>query len=136
MGDAGLSVRVQTAKAPSPGKGTFVFIGSDCGCVPAGFSALGELGKPAETVADEAVDAFFEHREARDPVDPFLADQVLPFLALARGRSSYRTSRVTGHLQTVADVTRLITETDIQIDGDVGQPGLVRIDGIGYSRPD
>ncbi|WP_435097629.1 RNA 3'-terminal phosphate cyclase [Halarchaeum sp. P4] len=64
----------------------------------AGFSALGEQGKPAEDVADEAVAAFESFRETAASVDRHLADQLLPFLALAGG--TYTTPERTAHLDT------------------------------------
>jgi RNA 3'-terminal phosphate cyclase (ATP) len=132
--DAGIPLRIETTKAPSPGKGTFVFLLAHYGAHRAGFSALGELGKPAETVADEAVDAFLAHHGSEGPVDPYLADQMVIFLALARGRSTFATSQVTPHLVTVAEVAGEITGAEIKIEGEAGEPGRVEIDGVGLER--
>lgn len=52
----------------------------------AGFSALGERGKPSETVAEEAVADFQRFHDGPGAVDRHLADQLLVFLALAGGR--------------------------------------------------
>lgn len=62
----------------------------------AGFDALGERGKPSETVADEAVDRFLGFHRGEAVVDEHLADQLLVFLALAGGR--LRAPRVTDHV--------------------------------------
>lgn len=51
----------------------------------AGFTALGEAGKPSETVAAEAVDAFERFHEGAAAVDEHLADQLQVPLALAGG---------------------------------------------------
>jgi RNA 3'-terminal phosphate cyclase (ATP) len=52
----------------------------------AGFSALGEAGKPAEDVGEEAVEAFRAfHEDGTAAVDRHLADQLLVPLALAGG---------------------------------------------------
>ena len=132
--DAGIPLRIETAKAPSPGKGTFVFLLAHYGEHRAGFSSLGELGKPAERVADEAVDAFLAHHGSAQPVDSFLADQIVIFLALAEGRSTFTTPEVTRHLVTVAEVTSEITEAEIRIEGEVGEAGMVEVEGIGLER--
>jgi RNA 3'-terminal phosphate cyclase (ATP) len=132
--DAGLPVRVETFRAPSPGKGTFVFLLAHYGAVRAGFSALGEIGKPAERVADEAVDALLVHHAGGQAVDPHLTDQLVPYLALAEGASALATSCVTQHLMTVAEVTAEITGARVAVEGGEGGPGRVRVDGIGFKR--
>ncbi|MFB6094483.1 MAG: RNA 3'-terminal phosphate cyclase [Halanaeroarchaeum sp.] len=68
----------------------------------AGFSALGERGKPAEAVAGDAVARFATFRETDAAVDRHLADQVVPFLAFAGG--SVRVPTVTDHVETHLDV--------------------------------
>lgn len=127
-------LRVETFRAPSPGKGTFVFLLAHYGAVRAGFSALGELGKPAERVADEAVDALLAHHAGGQAVDPHLTDQLVPYLALAEGQSAFATSRVTQHLLTVAEVTAEITGARIEVEGEEGGPGRVTVEGIGFRR--
>lgn len=62
----------------------------------AGFGALGERGKPAETVADEAVESFLAFHRSAAAVDAHLADQLVIFLALAGGR--VRAPRATDHV--------------------------------------
>ncbi|MFC7095764.1 RNA 3'-terminal phosphate cyclase [Halobaculum marinum] len=64
----------------------------------AGFSALGERGRSSEQVADDAVEQVFEFRDATAPVDRFMADQLMLFLALAGGR--VRIPAVTDHVRT------------------------------------
>lgn len=64
----------------------------------AGFSALGERGRTAEDVADDAVDAFDRFRAGSAPVDEHMADQLLVLLALAGGE--IRIPRMTAHVRT------------------------------------
>lgn len=68
----------------------------------AGFSALGEPGKPAEDVADTAVEAFEVYRKSAGAVDRHLADQLLPFLAVGGG--TITTPESTGHIETAIAV--------------------------------
>ncbi|QLD86115.1 RNA 3'-terminal phosphate cyclase [Natronomonas halophila] len=51
----------------------------------AGFTALGEAGKPSEEVASEAVDEFQDFHDGAGAVDRRLADQLMVPLALAGG---------------------------------------------------
>jgi RNA 3'-terminal phosphate cyclase (ATP) len=67
-----------------------------------GAYVIGEKGKRAEIVAQEALDALKTDEE----VDIRLADQLLIYAALADGETTFRTSRVTEHLRTNADIIR------------------------------
>lgn len=100
--------RVETS-ADSPGPGSAIVVAlADGGLPRAGFAALGEPGKPAERVGEEAADGanrFLAGEPGLDgppAVDRHLADQLLPILALAGGR--YRTPAVTDHLESTADL--------------------------------
>jgi RNA 3'-terminal phosphate cyclase (ATP) len=68
----------------------------------AGFSALGERGRTAEDVADDAVDAFAWFHADDAPVDEHMADQLLVLLALAGG--GLRIPRLTAHVRTNLDL--------------------------------
>ncbi len=98
------------------------------------FFALGERGKRAEQVADEAVDALLEFLETEGAVEPFLADQLLLPLAFAEGESLLRTSRLTQHILTNAACIRRFVPVEFGIEGILGQPATVRIQGLGRHR--
>ena len=97
--------------------------------VPPVFFALGERGKPAEAVADEAVEQALAFRAAGCPVDPHAADQIALPLAFAAGESAYRTGEVTLHLTTNLDIVARFTGRDVSCDGEVGSAGVVRVGG-------
>jgi len=61
--------------------------------------SLGEKGKRAETVAEEALDAI---KSETGDVDRHLADQLLIYAAMAEGETRYQTSEITEHLKTNA----------------------------------
>ena len=65
-----------------------------------GSSALGERGVPAEKVGIEAASIIANEIESGSPVDPFLCDQLITFMALAEGPSVIVTSSVTSHAVT------------------------------------
>jgi RNA 3'-terminal phosphate cyclase (ATP) len=121
----GLSAPVEILEAPSVGKGTFVFLLARYHDTVAGFSALGERGKPAERVADEAVHEFLAHHVSGMAVDKHLADQVLIYLALAAGRSTFTTSEITQHLLTNIWVIEQFLPVKFEVGGELGQPGVV-----------
>ncbi len=91
------------------------------------FSSLGERGKPAERVADEAVDALLKHRASRGAIDRYSADQLVLPLALAQGRSQWTVAEVTPHLRTNLEVIRAFVPISMHCSGKDGEPGVVTI---------
>ena len=95
---------------------------------PTVFVGLGARGKPAETVADEAVAEVVRYLEAGPAlVDEHSADQIVLPLALAEGPSEYSVTSVTLHLTTNISVISRFLEREIVCEGEVGQPGWVRV---------
>lgn len=122
--------KIKTLQFPSPGKGTFILLKANFeNCGSACCTALGAPGKPAEQVADEAVDQIFSFLDTQGSLDQYLADQILLPLALAQGRSSFRTNAITGHLLSNAHVIRQFLPAKIEIQGAMGNPGRVSILG-------
>jgi len=115
----------ERVRGNGPGAGIFLTAGYEHAA--AGFSALGARGKASEAVAEEACAALVAHDEVGAPVDPHLADQLLLPLALACGPSSLRTSRVTRHLLTNAEVIRAFLAVAIAINGKEGEPGEIEV---------
>jgi len=111
--------------APSIGQGSFLFLFAEYERILAGFSSLGARGKPAEKVADEAVDSLKNYVESDGCVDPHLSDQLVPFMALAKGNSSFTTTRMTDHLFTNLWVVGHFMGTKIQTRGELGGTGRV-----------
>jgi RNA 3'-terminal phosphate cyclase (ATP) len=91
----------------SPGSSILIYSASDFGPFVGGDS-IGEIGKRSEAVGAEAAARYLESALAQAPVDPFLADMLVLPLALAKGRSKYRTARVTEHLRTNLQVESLL----------------------------
>jgi RNA 3'-terminal phosphate cyclase (ATP) len=64
-------------------------------------------------------------------VDKHLADQLLLPLSLAEGVTTYAVSIVTQHLLTNAWLIQQFVPAQIDIDGQEGEPGIVRINPTG-----
>src|SRR5262249_37452236 len=110
------------------GPGTMLALIVETTPVPALFFGLGARGKPAERVADEAVegaDAFL--RAAPAAVDAHSADQPGLPVALAGGPSEYNVARLPSPLLTNIAVVRQFLDRDIVCEGSEGEPGVVRI---------
>jgi RNA 3'-terminal phosphate cyclase (ATP) len=127
LSQKGIDAEIELVNAPSPGKGTLVFLLAEFENVRAGFSALGAVGKRAEDVAGEACKDLFDYLDAGAALDPHLADQIVHYLALAQGESEFTTSRITQHLLTNIRIVQQFVKCDIQVTGREGETGAVRI---------
>lgn len=121
----GVPCRIEICQVEARNPGTIVFLLMQCEGGRAGFSSLGERGKPAERVADEACDQLFAYVRAEGVADPHLADQLLVPMAIAPGSSSLATTAVTEHLLTNRWVIEQFLPGRIRIEGDRGEPGFV-----------
>ena len=110
-----LKAHYELIEGPSPGQGNIVFIASGGGPGYAGFSSLGRRGKRAEQVADEAVDSLLAFMESGASVEEHLADQLVPYLALAQGPSEILVQRISSHLQTNLWVVRQFSQVDMKL---------------------
>jgi len=129
----GQQADIAVAEAEASGAGSVLMLVADVGGLPAGFSTLGERGKPAERVADEVVSALLDFLKTEAACDPHLADQMILPLALAGGTSRLTTSRLTPHLLTTVRVVQQVLGCPVQIGGGEGNPGQVTIEGVGSS---
>jgi len=129
----GRQADIALVEAEAAGAGSFFILVADAGGLPAGFSAVGERGKPAERVADEVVDPLFGFLKGDAACDPYLADQVILPMALAGGTSRLTTSRVTPHLLTTVQLVRQALGCPVEVGGEEGSPGHVTIEGVGSS---
>ena len=123
----GVDAAIEIVSAPSPGKGTFVFLLAEFDNIAAGFDALGAPGKRAEAVADEACRALFEYLDATGALDPHLADQIIPYCAVSENASEFTISRVTRHLLTNIWVVQQFTSALISVEGKEGEEGRIRV---------
>lgn len=134
MGFRQSEIEADIRELPSPSTGTAVFIAAEFEHGVAGFSALGERGKPAEQVADEAVEAFTTYWQTDAPVDRHLADQLVLFMALANGRSVIRTSALSQHAITHIWVVEQFLPVRFEVKGGLGEVATITVEGIGRMR--
>jgi len=119
----GVNARIDVVDALSKGTGTVVFLWAEFENALAGFTSLGERGKPAERVAEEAADLLLEFLHSSAALDCHLADQLVLPLALAGGASEFTTERLTQHLLTNTWVVNQFLPGRVRLEGEEGQPG-------------
>ena len=76
-----------------------------------GANSIGKRGKPAEAVAEEAVAHLLEDLAQGGVVDEYLQDQLLVFMAMARGRSVLRAGKLSLHTQTMIALINQLAHT-------------------------
>jgi RNA 3'-terminal phosphate cyclase len=117
----------------APGSGIVLYTSEQCGTV-LGADCVGERGRPAEEVGRAAANTLVEEIKSGAPVDRHMSDILIPYLAVAEGRSKFRTSKITMHTITNAKMAELVSDAEIKIEGALGSPGTVEVRGIGL-RP-
>lgn len=80
-----------------------------------GSYALGEKGKRAEAVAQECLDGLLEEKNSGSEVDRHLADQLLLYASLAKGKSRFKSMEITNHAKTNAYVISKIIGRKISV---------------------
>ncbi len=128
LAKAGRKATIEHLRWDTDSPGTMVFLRAVFARSVAGFFALGERGKPAEQVADEATGPLLDFIYSSGIVDARAADQLLPITALAHEESRFVTDRVTDHLLTNAAVIGQLTDRTIRIDAEPGEPAEVTIE--------
>jgi RNA 3'-terminal phosphate cyclase (ATP) len=121
----GLEVTIEEEEWPG-GPGSMLALALDTAPAPTLVFSLGERGKPAERVADQAVHQLLDYLTVKPArVDAHSADQIVLPLALADGPSRYSVAEVTQHLVTNVAVIRQFLDRTIEVEGALGRPGAV-----------
>lgn len=131
LGSRGYGAQMEILTLPAVCQGTFVFLSAETGGGRAGFSALGERGKRAEAVGREAAGYFLDYAASGACLDPHLADQILLYLALAKGKSRLTTSKITNHLVTNLEVIKRFIKVEAEVQGSSGLAGTVILNSPG-----
>lgn len=112
----------------SPGTGIVLWAETENGAI-LGSNALGEKGKPAERVGEEAAESLIRQLETGRAVDRYLTDQLVPYLALAQEKSEISSAEITSHAVTNAKLAEEILNTEVEVRGETGKPGKILVQG-------
>jgi RNA 3'-terminal phosphate cyclase (ATP) len=112
------------------GSGITLLMKSSSGSV-IGADSIGERGKPAERVGEEAAMKLLSEIESKAPVDRHLGDILIPYMAVAEGRSEIFVSQVTMHTLTNIRVAEIVAGVKFNLEGQLKEPGRIGVQGIG-----
>ena len=99
-----------------------------------GASALGERGKPAERVGEEAADSLVDELRVKASVDQHTADNLILWCSLAGGASTFTTSALTNHTRTAIEMARLFTGVEFAVKVESGGRTRISCEGIGLKN--
>ncbi|MCX6799111.1 MAG: RNA 3'-terminal phosphate cyclase [Candidatus Diapherotrites archaeon] len=119
-------------KSSSIGSSVSVFAHYGSGAVLSG-SALGAKGKPAEQVGVEAGRLLLREIDAGLPCGSHLADQLIPFMALAEGKSEIRCTALTRHCLTNIAVVEKFLPVKFSVEGAEGKPAKISVEGAAFA---
>jgi RNA 3'-terminal phosphate cyclase (ATP) len=120
-------LNVELLNVSTPGQGTFIFLQAESENSIAGFTSIGQRGKRAEAVGEDAAEEFIRYLSTDAALDPHISDQIVLYLSICREESTFTTSCITEHLMTNLWVIGLFHEYRYSIEGEIGKPGIVRI---------
>jgi len=117
-----------------PGTGITIWAETESGGI-LGASSLGKRGKPADQVGREAAETLIKQLQTGRAVDRHLTDQLVPYLALAEGESEITSAELTSHALTNITLVEQILGLRFEVDGELKQPGRIRVEGLGHTKP-
>ncbi len=100
LGKLNLPIEEKIEYYQTKNSGSQVFLMAEFENTIIGTDNLGKLGKRAEDVGKEAALGLLKEQKSEACLDKYLADQILPYLALADGKSQVAVSEITNHCKT------------------------------------
>ena len=120
-------VKVITTRTFSPG--TCITLWANCKNSVLGADNLGRRGKPAEEVGKEAAQELLNSINSNAALDKYMADQIIPFIALAKGKSRVRVEAITEHCSTNIKVCEKILGVKFEVNE---KDKLIEVDGFNF----
>jgi RNA 3'-terminal phosphate cyclase (ATP) len=111
-----------------PGAALAIWAETDTQCL-IGSDMAGAKGRSAEHIGRETARNLLEDLNTGATVDRHLADQLIPFAALAGGRTTLVVPRMTDHVETRLWLAKEILGAETEVQGN-----MVRIKGVGHRR--
>jgi RNA 3'-terminal phosphate cyclase (GTP) len=93
-----VEIKTEYHQTLSPGTGIVLYAIFNKENIRIGADSLGERGKKSEKVGKEAADKLINEINYKAPVDEYLADNLIPFLALCKGK--IKVAKISNHTLT------------------------------------
>ncbi len=96
-----------------------------------GADNIGQKGKPAERVGEEAASRLLTESNSNSTVDRHMGDILIPYMAVAEGLSEIHVSEITTHTLTNIKVAEILAGIKFDVQGELHHPGVIGVEGIG-----
>ncbi len=114
-----------------PGSGVVLWAVTESGFV-IGADSLGERGKPAERVGEEAAQKLVEEIRSGMAFDRHMGDMLIPYIALADGYSRIGVSVMTLHTITNVRIVETLVGVKFKVEGGESERGIIEVQGVGF----
>lgn len=96
----GFDVKIERQTVQTMSAGTSITLWAECEHTILGANNIGKLKVPAETIGKRAAKELMESIKSNSALDKYMADQIIPFIALAEGTSKITVEKITEHCKT------------------------------------
>ncbi len=119
----------EQGKDPHLGPGSGIVLWSYCGNTVLGSDSLGARGKRAEVVGAEAARKLIKELRTGMALDTHMSDNIVPYIALAKGESVVGCSEMTMHAYTNIWLIRKLLSIEVITEGELGKPFILKVKG-------
>lgn len=129
LAEEGFKCDIKWSNVQTNSSGTSITIFAECENSVLGADGIGEIGKRAESVGEETAMRLIFAINSNKAFDRYASDQIIPFMALAKGTSEITVEEITDHVRT----NILVTEKILDVKFDINEKEKkITVDGIGY----
>ena len=130
-------IEIESVKEPDQltigtGSGVVIIAETTTGCLLSS-SAIGNRHVQAEEVARKAASDIKKEIEEENCLDEHMQDQVIIFMALAKGESKFKCGEISLHTKTAIHYAELLTGAKFTITPDGKQNNTITCQGIGFT---
>lgn len=134
--ERGFETEIKTRYCDAKNTGCGLVLSTDSYPVSAiGSDGLGSPGLKAEFLGKYTARTVAEYIDSGCPVDIHAADQLLIYMALAKGKSSIKVPIITGHTETNIEIIKKFLDTEFSIKED-DNGFIISCEGIGFEASD
>ena len=124
--DSIVDIEAKSVETLSQGTSITIFEQNDESIL--GADGIGRRGVRSEEIGKEVAEEFLKSLRSGAALDKWMGDQIVPFIALASGRSSMTVEEITDHCRTNMFVCEKILRVKFEVEGK-----KISCDGIGFS---
>jgi len=125
------NISIETASMNTYSQGTSITLWAECQNVIVGSDNIGRRGVRAEDVGREAAQELINSIQSNTALDKHMADQIIPFLALAEGKSVIKVEEITQHCITNIYVCEQLLKCKFKVDK---LNKRIEVEGIGLKK--